>query len=240
MEGKQLSRLVWWSTDSERLRVGIAAATYQITLAHARYSLYTLQWSGDARPPTKIKLPLPLGGSGPTHITWFLEQLSPPESILWSVHSFLYGSRLCPTDRQTDRPRYTTVTISRICTVCMRCGLMPCFLPSVLWHCWLGVRKSIQPVKTEWWGVGVDRVVIWSEVQIVCIRSSWWHCHPKTQSSLASFKSRLVLPVWYWLTQFLLEKRPLNGCSSISTPCFIKSGPLYIFSITFYLVGQFQ
>jgi len=30
-------------------------------------------------------------------------------------------------------------------------------LLSVLWHCWLGVRKSIRPVKkTEWWGAGVD------------------------------------------------------------------------------------
>ena len=27
-------------------------------------------------------------------------------------------------------------------------------LPSVLWHCWLDVRKSIQPAKIEWWGVG--------------------------------------------------------------------------------------
>jgi len=38
--------------------------------------------------------------------------------------------------------------------------------------------------------------------------------HPKTPSSLASFKSRLVLPFWYRLTQAVLEKRPLNGCSS--------------------------
>jgi len=37
--------------------------------------------------------------------------------------------------------------------------------------------------------------------------------HPKTPSSLASFKSRLVsLPFWYWLTQVVPEKRPLNGC----------------------------
>ena len=28
-------------------------------------------------------------------------------------------------------------------------------LPSVLWHCWLGVRKSIRPVKIDWWCVGV-------------------------------------------------------------------------------------
>ena len=25
-------------------------------------------------------------------------------------------------------------------------------LPSVLWRCWLGGRKGIQTVKTEWWG----------------------------------------------------------------------------------------
>ena len=37
--------------------------------------------------------------------------------------------------------------------------------------------------------------------------------HPKTPSSLASFKSRLVLPFWYWLTQVVLENRPLNRCS---------------------------
>jgi len=27
-------------------------------------------------------------------------------------------------------------------------------LPSVLWHCWLSVRKSIQPIKIEWWDTG--------------------------------------------------------------------------------------
>ena len=39
--------------------------------------------------------------------------------------------------------------------------------------------------------------------------------HPKTPSSLASFKSRLVLPFWYRLTEVVLEKRPLKGGSSI-------------------------
>ena len=38
----------------------------------------------------------------------------------------------------------------------------------------------------------------------------------KTPSSLASFKSRLVLLFWYRLTQMVLEKMPLqttiNGC----------------------------
>ena len=39
----------------------------------------------------------------------------------------------------------------------------------------------------------------------------------KTLSYLASFKSRLVLPFWYLLTQVVLEQRPLNGCSSSSS-----------------------
>jgi len=34
--------------------------------------------------------------------------------------------------------------------------------------------------------------------------------------SLASFKSRLVLPFWYRLSKVVLEKGLLNGCSSIS------------------------
>ena len=41
--------------------------------------------------------------------------------------------------------------------------------------------------------------------------------HPQTPSSLASSKSRLVLPFRYWFTQAVLEKRPLNGCSISST-----------------------
>jgi len=65
--------------------------------------------------------------------------------------------------------------------------------------------------KNEWWGVDIR-----SEVQVVCIWSSWCHCRPKTPSFLASFKSWLVLPFWYWLAQVVLEKRLLNGCSGSS------------------------
>ena len=34
-------------------------------------------------------------------------------------------------------------------------------LPSVLWCCWLGGRKGILPVKTEWWGTGVVICLGW-------------------------------------------------------------------------------
>ena len=42
--------------------------------------------------------------------------------------------------------------------------------------------------------------------------------HPKTPSSLASFKSRQVLSFRYRLTQVVLEKRPLNGCLCVRSP----------------------
>ena len=49
---------------------------------------------------------------------------------------------------------------------------------------------------------------VWSEVQ-TCIWPSWCHCH---SLSLASVKSRLVLPFWYQLTRVVPEKGPLNAC----------------------------
>ena len=44
-----------------------------------------------------------------------------------------------------------------------------------------------------------------------CILPSMCHCHSR---SLASVKSRLVLPFWYRLTRVVLEKGSLNVCRS--------------------------
>jgi len=59
----------------------------------------------------------------------------------------------------------------------------------------------------ECWGAGV-LISVWSEVQ-TCIQPSWCHCH---SLSLASVKSRLVLPFWYQLTWAVPDKGLLNGC----------------------------
>jgi len=49
-------------------------------------------------------------------------------------------------------------------------------MPSVLWRCWLGIRKSIQPVNIEWWGVGV---VICLERGAECLHIvQLMPCHP--------------------------------------------------------------
>ena len=87
-------------------------------------------------------------------------------------------------------------------------------LPSVLWRCWLGGRKGIWPVKTEWWVL--VWLSVWGGVQ-TCIWPSWCHCH---SLSLASVKSRLVLPFWYWLTRVVPDKEPLNGCVCVCV-CFM-------------------
>ena len=80
-------------------------------------------------------------------------------------------------------------------------------MPSVLWRCWLGGRKGIRPVK-KLSGRVLAWLSVWSDVQ-TCIWPSWCHCH---SLSLASEKSRLVLPFWYRLTWVIPEKGPLNGC----------------------------
>jgi len=61
----------------------------------------------------------------------------------------------------------------------------------------------------------VEWLSVWSEVQIVCVCSSWCHCH---SLSLASVKSRLVLPFWYRLTWVVPDKGPLNGCVLVVVP----------------------
>ena len=73
------------------------------------------------------------------------------------------------------------------------------FMPSVIWHYWLGI------------GVVLAWLSVWSEMQ-TCIRPSWCHCH---SLSLASVKSRLILPFRYRLTWVVPEKGPLNECACV-------------------------
>ena len=76
------------------------------------------------------------------------------------------------------------------------------------WYCWLGVMKSIWPVKKL-----SDEVLawlsVWSEVQVICISSSWCHCH----SIISCFiKIQIGLTFLCQFMQVFLKKWPLNGC----------------------------
>ena len=85
-------------------------------------------------------------------------------------------------------------------------------MPSVLWCCWFGGRKGIWPVKTKWWGTGV--VICLQRGAMICIWSSWCHCHPITS---CYSKIQNGLPFWCRLTQDVLEKKAVKRCSSSSS-----------------------
>jgi len=82
-------------------------------------------------------------------------------------------------------------------------------------------RKGIRPVKNS--GGVLAWLSVWSEVQ-TCIWPSGFHCH---SLSLASVKSRLLLPFWYRLTRVVPDRGPLNGCVCVCCViCVYVSGRL--------------
>ena len=111
-------------------------------------------------------------------------------------------------------------------------------VPSVLWHCWLGGRKGIRPVKTELWGAGV----------VVCLeRDADLHMAqlmplPLTVSCFS--KSTLVLPFWCRLTWVVPEKGLVNGCLCVlflisccqKWPKWSQKPMLHIWPRSFYVV----
>jgi len=81
-----------------------------------------------------------------------------------------------------------------------------CLVPSVLRRCWLGGRKCIWPVKTEWWSAGM----------IICLQQGA-DLHtaqlmplPLTASCFSNIQ--MSLPFWYRLTWVVPDKGLLNGC----------------------------
>ena len=74
---------------------------------------------------------------------------------------------------------------------------------------------------------------VWSEVQ-TCIWLCWCHCH---SLSLASVKSRLVLPFWYWLTRVVPDKGPLNGCVCVCVCVCVNCLFAFLFDAT-TVVGE--
>ena len=135
-----------------------------------------------------------------TKQTWLMTQ----QTAAWTKMQRVIAS-------QTDN--YNAGTISRqykplpfispvvLFQRCLQCLMSTVLMPPVLWRCWFGGRKGIRPVKKQS-GRVLAWLSVWSEVQ-TCIWPSWCHCH---SLSLASVKSKLVLPFWYRLTWIVPEK----------------------------------
>ena len=123
--------------------------------------------------------------------------------------NFLDGER-CPHDAAFCQ---NSLTFCSVCyqspfqqqALCLHYAVL--YLPLVLWRCWLGGRKGIQLVKN--WVVGCWRGYLSGARCRLAYDPADATCH---SLSLASVKSRLVLPLWYRLTWVVPDKGPLNVC----------------------------
>ena len=81
-------------------------------------------------------------------------------------------------------------------------------------------HQEEHPACKHWvmrWGVGV---VICLERGADCLHVvSLFHCIPKPHHLLSHLNMYWLLSCWYRLTQVVLEKRPLNGCSVFGCIC---------------------
>jgi len=79
-------------------------------------------------------------------------------------------------------------------------------LPSVLWH-WLFGRQEERPACKKLSDGVLAWLSVWSVAQMICVWSSWCHCHP-----IISCFSEIQngLPSWCWLTQVVLEKKAVK------------------------------
>ena len=79
-------------------------------------------------------------------------------------------------------------------------------MPSVLWCCWLGSRKGIRPVKTEWWGTGI----------VICLeRGADLHIAQLMPLPLTvSCFSKIQIGFTFLVSAYLGSpgQGPLNGC----------------------------
>ena len=116
------------------------------------------------------------------------------ESVVWERQSHLHARTHARTHARSHARTHThTHTCSQIMDhrskVTAERKSYWHIMPSVLWRCRLGVRKSIRPVEIEWWGVVKIGVVICLERGADCLHMVQLMPLPsQTPSSLASFK----------------------------------------------------
>jgi len=132
-------------------------------------------------------------------VTWRNGRGCPLVVHCWADLQLVHGFHCC--DNIAPNAKCQRLLVLAVCLVCFvfiekTCGIYVanfyCLasLPLVLWHCWLGGRKGIQPVK-KLSGEVLAWLSVWSEVQMICIWSSY-ASSTATPSSLAPVKSRMV------------------------------------------------
>jgi len=70
---------------------------------------------------------------------------------------------------------------------------------------WVGCQEE-HPAGKNLSDVVLTWLSLWSEVQMICTYFSWCHCHPII---FCFIKIQNGFHFWCWLSQVVLEKRPL-------------------------------
>ena len=117
--------------------------------------------------------------------------------------------------------KYTTIAFSR------KTGTSSCMFSGVSFRAFSALtllvgRQEGHPACKKLSGGVLAWLSVLSEVQ-TCIWPSWCHCH---SPSLASVKSRFVLPFWYRLTWVVPDGGPLNGCVRVCVSVPEPSTPI--------------
>jgi len=120
------------------------------------------------------------------------------------------GSKLATGSKDGTLIIWAVDLVSKHVTYCwfMFIGLIcVCLLLSVPWHCWLGIRKSVQSVKIKWWGTGM----------VVCLERGANDLHVDhlvslPPSLLLLYWNQNSLPFLVPATQVFLENRSLYEC----------------------------
>ena len=109
----------------------------------------------------------------------------------------------------------------RLCRRCLNKSVKWFSCASLLWRYWLGGRKGIRPVKTEWWGAGV----------IICLeRGADLHMAQLMSLSLTvSCFSKIQIGFSFLVPAYLSSpgKWPINGCVCVCVcvcVCYEESG----------------
>ena len=124
-----------------------------------------------------------------------------------SIHHFLWSFCSSPSSSSSNTAKPILSLYSKLNIT----SLWHVKVPSVLWRCWLGGRRGIRPVKN--WAMRCWR----GYLSGARCRLAYAQLMPLPLTvSLASVKSRLVLPFWYRPSRVVLEKGPLNGCVCVA------------------------
>ena len=132
--------------------------------------------------------------------TAFFQFISSWHDCYWKHCFWLTTAQLLWIEVVVDFMNFVTINVG-FTLFCLECFCLQCF-DTVGW------AAGRDPACKKQSGEVLAWLSVWSEVQ-TCIWPSWCHCH---SLSLASVKSRLVIPFWYQLTRVVPAKGLLNQC----------------------------